>query len=54
MDEAGREKLIEITLSAYEVLGQLFVSGPTWDGHLVSKEGRGRLVNNGLADRLNG
>lgn len=45
-----------VTLSptAIEVLGQLFVSGPTWDGNIVSKNGRGELIRAGLAGRNNG
>jgi len=37
-----------------EVLMQLFVQGPTWDGNLVSKSERGALVEAGLADRWDG
>ena len=37
-----------------ETLMQLFVQGPTWDGNLVSKEERDRMVDAGLADRWNG
>lgn len=45
-----------ITLSpnAVEVLGQLFVNGPTWDGCIVSKQGRSELFNTGLAFRVAG
>ena len=39
----------ELTSSAIEVLGQLYVSGPTWDGNIVSKNGRGDLCRAGLA-----
>lgn len=34
---------------AIEVLGQLYVSGPTWDGNISSKNGRGELCRMGLA-----
>ena len=37
-----------------ETLMQLFVFGPTWDGHLVSQDQRNRLVSAGLAYRWNG
>lgn len=37
-----------------ETLMQLFVHGPTWDGNLVSKSERDRLVDAGLAMRWNG
>ena len=37
-----------------EVLMQLFVQGPTWDGNLISKAERDALVSAGLADRWNG
>ena len=37
-----------------ETLMQLFVQGPTWDGNLVSKGERDRMVDAGLADRWNG
>lgn len=37
-----------------EVLMQLFVDGPTWDGNLISKPDRDGLVESGLADRWEG
>jgi len=42
--------------SIYEsdVLMQLFVQGPTWDGNLVSKSERDDLVAAGYAARWNG
>lgn len=43
-----------LSKSGIEVLGQLFVHGPTSDGNLVSKWGRNELVNTGLAFRLQG
>lgn len=39
---------------AIECLGQLFVSGPTWDGNICTKAGRGELFELGLCDRING
>ncbi len=35
--------------NAIEVLGQLYVSGPTWDGNICCKNGRGQLCRAGLA-----
>lgn len=37
-----------------EVLRQLFLDGPTWDGDIVSKPDRDELVGLGLAERVNG
>lgn len=39
---------------AIEVLGQLFVKGPTWDGNISSKSGRDELIEIGLAFRDSG
>ena len=41
-------------VSTNEVLMQLFVDGPTWDGNLISKYDRDQLVEKGLCDRHNG
>lgn len=43
-----------LSSAAIEVLMQLFVSGPTWDGNIISKAGRGDLVSVGLAFHDNG
>lgn len=40
--------------NAIEMLGQLFTNGPTWDGCVVSKAGRGELFDAGLAFRIQG
>jgi hypothetical protein len=37
-----------------DVLEQLFLNGPTWDGYIVSKVGRDYLVNAKLANHKNG
>ncbi len=37
-----------------EVLMQLFVFGPTWDGNLISKSDRDTLLRAGLASRYEG
>ncbi len=44
----------ELPSNAQEVLGQLFLFGPQWDGHLASKVGRNILVDNALVERANG
>lgn len=47
-------KTISLSPAAIECLGQLFVSGPTWDGNICSKQGRSDLYQAGLCDRLEG
>ena len=37
-----------------EVLMQLFVDGPTWDGNLISKADRNELTASGLAAKWEG
>lgn len=37
-----------------EVLMQLFVQGPTWDGDLVSKDDRNKLLEAGYSGKVNG
>lgn len=39
---------------AIEVLGQLYVGGPIWDGNICSKNGRGELCRAGLAEHAHG
>lgn len=39
---------------AIACLHQLFTRGPTWDGNIVCKTGRGDLIKAGLADRVDG
>jgi hypothetical protein len=43
-----------LSSAAIAVLHQLFKSGPTWDGNIVSKVGRGELIKAGFADRVEG
>ena len=43
-----------LSSAAIEVLMQLFVTGPTWDGNIVSKSGRSELVSAGLTFHDNG
>ena len=38
-----------LSSAAIEMLGQLYVSGPTWDGNVCSKHGRSELIRAGLA-----
>jgi hypothetical protein len=40
--------------AAKDVMMQLFVTGPTWDGNLIAKSGRNELVDKGLAFRCEG
>jgi hypothetical protein len=40
---------LELSPVAISVLEELFVSGPTSDGNICSKAGRGELVRGGLA-----
>ena len=47
-------KTIEIDGAAKDVLEQLFVKGPTWDGNITSKSGRSTLIELGLAQHQNG
>lgn len=43
-----------LSSAAIEVLMQLFVTGPTWDGNIISKAGLGELFDAGIASRVNG
>lgn len=43
-----------LTPGAIACLHQLFIKGPTWDGNIVDKCGRGELIKAGLADRIEG
>lgn len=45
---------MELSSAAIDVLGQMFIFGPIWDGNVVSKSGRDELVANGLAFRYEG
>ena len=47
-------KIEPLSSAAKEVLGQLFMKGPTWDGNVASKVGRGELVAAGLAFHAHG
>jgi hypothetical protein len=37
-----------LSSGAIDVMAQLFIYGPTWDGNIVSKSGRMELVGAGL------
>lgn len=43
-----------LSSAAIDVINQLFVAGPVWDGNVVSKVGRDNLVKYGLAFHENG
>lgn len=45
---------IDIAPDEKECLMQLFFSGPTWDGDIVSKAGRAGLYRRGYVERENG
>ena len=45
---------VDLAPDEKEMLQQLFFSGPTWDGDLVSKAGRTGLVRRGYAEQCNG
>lgn len=49
-----RDTFEKLSGGAKDVMMQLFVTGPTWDGNLVSKAGRTELVDQGLAFRQQG
>jgi hypothetical protein len=49
-----REKVTGMTSAASEVMWQLFCNGPTWDGDICCKSGRGELFRAGLAARVEG
>ncbi len=49
-----QDALYGLSSAAREVLWQLFRNGPTWDGDIASKSGRGELFDLGYADRVNG
>lgn len=38
-----------LSVAAFDVLGQLYADGPTWDGNVISKSGRDEIVRAGLA-----
>ncbi len=47
-------KVEPLSGTAIEVLGQLYTRGPTWDGNICSKVGRGELCRAGLAFHAHG
>lgn len=44
----------QLSGAAKEVLGQLFMNGPQWDGNVVSKSGRDELRDHELIERGDG
>lgn len=47
-------KFEDLTSGQKDVLGQLFIQGPTWDGNIASKAYRDELCAMGLAEHRNG
>jgi hypothetical protein len=45
---------LHLTPGQREVIGQLFLDGPTEDGNIACKVSRGQLIEMGLARRLGG
>ncbi len=43
-------KFEELKSNEQDVLEELFLNGPTWDGYIVSKTGRDSLCDLGLAE----
>ena len=41
----------DLSSAAIDMLGQLYVNGPTWDGNVCSKQGRGELCRAGRHDQ---
>ena len=44
----------QMPVAVHEVLWQLFRNGPTWDGDLIDKQSRTWLMQQGLADKVEG
>lgn len=51
---ADKPDLTAMPSAAEEVLAQMFMQGPVWDGNLVSKSGRDELLGRGFAMRVDG
>lgn len=51
---AHEQLFATLSSGAKDVMMQLFVAGPTWDGNVVSKFGRDELIDNNIAFRTNG
>ena len=49
-----QDTIYGLSSAGREVLWQLFKNGPTWDGDIASKSGRGELFDLRYADRVNG
>lgn len=52
--EGHHEDKSLLSKAAIEVMLQLFINGPTWDGNLISKEGRNELLRDHSILRWNG
>ena len=53
-EQQERRLMKPMSSSAIDVLRQLFLRGPVWDGNLVSKAGRTELVDSGYAAQSDG
>jgi len=51
IDPETHQKVYGMSHGAKAMLEQLFKSGPTWDGNVITKAGRGELIELGLAER---
>lgn len=47
-------RFTSLNSAAQEVMMQMFLFGPVWDGNLISKSGRNELVDHGMAFRTDG
>lgn len=54
VDEINSTLTQDLSSGAYDVLWQLFRCGPTWDGDICTKSGRGELFATKLATRHEG
>jgi len=54
MSKIDLSTITGLSSSARETMWCLFMHGPTWDGDIPSKAGRGELFKLGLADRHEG
>jgi hypothetical protein len=48
------EQFARLSGAAKDVMMQLFVTGPTWDGNVIAKSGRDELCAAGVAEHRNG
>lgn len=53
-DTRSELEALALSPNAIEMLAQLYAYGPTWDGNVATKVGRGELVHAGLAFHAHG